>query len=193
MRKLISLIVTFTMLTMSCTSNENQPFVPSISKKVTFTETDATNALKAFDTSFYSPTAHLFYATTEQNSLGAIWTQAIFWDIIMDAYKQTQDSIWRNRIDEIYQGAYAEYDAFNWENKQKWFIYDDMMWWIISLARAYEITETPVYLNTSVAGFNRVWRDAYDPVNGGMYWSFSHDVKNACINYPTVIAAMTLY
>ncbi|MDP4277970.1 MAG: glycoside hydrolase family 76 protein, partial [Bacteroidota bacterium] len=46
---------------------------------------------------------------------------------------------------------------------------------------------------TSVAGFNRVWRDAYDPVNGGMYWSFSHDVKNACINYPTVIAAMTLY
>lgn len=28
---------------------------------------------------------------------------------------------------------------------------------------------------------------------GGMYWNFDHSGKNACINYPTVIAAMRLY
>lgn len=194
MQKLVVLCsIFFSLMNMSCSGNEVQPFIPSISKTVTFTDTDATNALKSFNKYFYNPEAHLFYSTTEQQSLGAIWTQAIFWDIVMDAYKRTKDTTWLQMIDDIYQGAYQKYDAFNWENKNTWFIYDDMMWWVISLARAYEITGNSVYLNTSVAGFNRVWRDSYDSTNGGMYWSFSHDIKNACINYPTVIAAMTLY
>lgn len=67
------------------------------------------------------------------------------------------------------------------------------MWWVISLARAHTITGKDVYLEQFISGFDWVWRDSYDSVEGGMYWSFDHDGKNACINYPTVIAAMRLY
>jgi len=181
------------MLIAGCEGKEPPPFIPSFPQKQTFTEEDATSSLDSFNQYFYSTKHKLYYATTERKNIGAIWTQAIFWDIIMDAYKRTEDPLWRTMIDDLYAGAYKQYDAFNWENKVVWFIYDDMMWWIISLARAYELTGNKTYLRTSIDGYNRVWRDAYDPVGGGMFWSFNHDVKNACINYPTVIASMVLY
>lgn len=84
------------------------------------------------------------------------------------------------------------------------------MWWVISLARGYEITGDKAYLELSESGFRRVWsgsavvgdKGSYDPIDGGMYWNWDHKNptvqprgmgKMACINYPTVIAAMTLY
>jgi predicted alpha-1,6-mannanase (GH76 family) len=96
-------------------------------------------------------------------------------------------------INDIYQGGYNRYDHFNWNNKTVWFIYDDMMWWIISLARAHQITGNADYLSNAVAGFQHVWDNSYDATNGGMWWDFNHTGKNSCINFPTVIAAMTLY
>lgn len=67
------------------------------------------------------------------------------------------------------------------------------MWWVISLSRAYELTGKVDYLANSKAGFEHVWNGSYDPNNRGMFWDFNHSGKNACINYPTVIAAMKLY
>jgi predicted alpha-1,6-mannanase (GH76 family) len=67
------------------------------------------------------------------------------------------------------------------------------MWWVIALSNAYEITGNTVYLEKAQTGFDRVWKGSYDPVKGGMFWDFKHSGKNACINYPTVIAAMKLY
>src|SRR3546814_5131520 len=84
------------------------------------------------------------------------------------------------------------------------------MWWVISLARGYELTGNAPYLELAETGFERVWSGSsvvkdggsYDPVNGGMYWQWTPnnpaaskegDGKMACINYPTVIAAMTLF
>ncbi len=157
------------------------------------TAENATRAMDAFNRNFYNPKEQLYYPTTKKEGTAAIWTQAIYWDMIMNAYQRTHKPEYRQLIDAIYQGGYNKYDRYNWENKKEWFIYDDMMWWIISLARAYEITNNPIYLETSISGFDRVWRDAYDSENGGMFWSFDHKGKNACINYPTVIAAMTLY
>src|SRR5690625_3798597 len=67
------------------------------------------------------------------------------------------------------------------------------MIFVISLKVAYEITGEEVYLEKSITGFDRVWEGSYDPEQGGMYWDFHHSGKNACINYPTVIAAMRLF
>jgi endonuclease/exonuclease/phosphatase family metal-dependent hydrolase/predicted alpha-1,6-mannanase (GH76 family) len=160
---------------------------------LSYSKSDATAALEAFNKYFYSEKAKLYYETTEQKDLGSIWTQAIFWDIVMDAYERTGDEKFEEMIHDIYEGGYQEYAGYNWENKKEWFIYDDIMWWVIALARAHHITGNQKYLELSKSGFARVWRDSYDPDNGGMYWNFDHDGKNACINYPTVIAAMRLY
>ncbi len=150
-------------------------------------------ALEAFNKYYYSPEKKLYYSTTKEDALASIWTQAIYWDILMHRYERVKDEGGLRAIQDLYQGAYQQYDAYNWENTKEWFIYDDIMWWVIALARAHQLTGDSVYLEQSISGFERVWRDSYDPKQGGMFWAFDHKGKNACINYPTVIAAMRLY
>lgn len=163
------------------------------SKGLSYTTEDATLAFESFNKHFYSSELNLYYSTTDREDLGSIWTQAIFWDIIMDAYQRTGNAEYEEMIHQVYRGGEKEYAGYNWENKEEWFIYDDIMWWVISLARAHSITGNEIYLEQSISGFDRVWRDSYDAEEGGMYWNFDHYGKNACINYPTVIAAMRLY
>lgn len=175
------------------TREVEQTETESPSKNISYTSEDATEAFESFNRHFYSHGAKLYHATTDRVEFGSIWTQAIFWDIVMDAYERTEDPKYLQMIHDMYEGGYNQYDGYNWENKVEWFIYDDIMWWVIALARAHTVTGEEKYLDLSISGFDRVWRDSYDPEDGGMYWSFNHSGKNACINYPTVIAAMRLY
>lgn len=158
-----------------------------------FTQKEATIAMDAFHTAFYNPEMKLYAIDSNKHGRAAIWVQAIYWDMIMNAYKRTKAPKYHQLIGEIYQGGYEQYDKYNWNNKVEWFIYDDMMWWIISLARAYEVTGEPKYLADASAGFYHTWKESYDSARGGLWWSFAHDAKMACINYPTIVGAMTLY
>ncbi|WP_158799522.1 glycoside hydrolase family 76 protein [Pedobacter sp. L105] len=157
------------------------------------TSADADLAYTAFNAACYNPDNKLYYSTTLKDGIAAIWTQAIFWDMAMDVYKRTKTTAQLTRVNDIYQGGYDQYDGYNWNNTTTWFIYDDMMWWIMALARANQITGNATYLQKSQDGFAHVWAGSYDPVDGGMYWDFNHSGKNSCINFPTVIAAMRLY
>jgi predicted alpha-1,6-mannanase (GH76 family) len=165
-----------------------------------FSSNDATCAIDAFNTAYYDTSRALFYFNSTHtnnpwiNTLySQIWTQPIFWDMIMNAYKRTKDPKYLKQVNEIYKGGFAYYDGYNWRNHKVWFIYDDMMWWIISLARGFEITGNSEMLSHSIVGFKYVYQEAFDPEGNGMYWDFKHTGKMACINYPTIIAAMTLY
>jgi predicted alpha-1,6-mannanase (GH76 family) len=165
----------------------------NISQPVSFIAADAATAYTAFNRYYYNPKAKLYYSTTQQDGLGAIWTQAIYWDMAMNVYERNKTSAQLTMINDIYQGGFETYDGYNWNNTSTWFIYDDMMWWVMALARAHQITGNTVYLQKATAGFDRVWTGSYDSVDGGMFWDFKHSGKNACINFPTVIAAMRLY
>jgi len=167
--------------------------VVTVTPPKNFTTADATTAYTAFNKYFYNSSAKLYYSSTSKDSLGAIWTQAVYWDLAMDVYQRTNDPAQLTMITDIYTGAVNQYDNYNWNNSTTWFIYDDMMWWVTALARANQLTGNTAYLQHSVDGFNHVWAGSYDPVNGGMFWDFQHSGKNACINYPTVIAAVRLY
>jgi predicted alpha-1,6-mannanase (GH76 family) len=167
-----------------------------------FTVQDANTAIDAFNSVFFDTSKKLYYTKSNKEGIAAIWTQAIYWDMLMNAYKRTNDRKYYSMIEDFYQGGYSHYDKYNWNNPVIWFIYDDIMWWVISFARAYEITKDSKYLAHYVSGFNRVWYGApgidngsYDPKNGGLYWGWKSDQrgKTACINYPAIIAAMTLY
>ncbi|MBE7177637.1 MAG: AGE family epimerase/isomerase [Mucilaginibacter polytrichastri] len=158
-----------------------------------FTSADADTAYAAFNRYFYDPSAKIYYSNSDRNGVAAIWTQAIYFDLAMDVYQRRNTAADRQMISDLYQGNYDEYDGYNWTNHEVWFIWDDMMWWILALARAHQLTGDPVYLEKAIAGFNHVWEGSYDPENGGMYWNFDKSGKNACINYPTVLAAMRLY
>ncbi len=180
----------------SCSKEKKEEAIPAPIKPVEikiFTAAEATQAFNSFNTNYYSTADKLYYSTTEKKSIGAIWTQAIYWDIAMHAYERTKDANTLKLINDIYDGGFKRYDGYNWDNTTEWFIYDDMMWWVISLTRAYEITGNVAYLDKAKSGFAKVWSGSYDPIKGGMFWDFKYSGKNACINYPTVIAAMKLY
>jgi predicted alpha-1,6-mannanase (GH76 family) len=192
MKHTFSFIVLILVAACSKSSTKDTVVVPPVTA-VSFTARDATSAFNTFNTYFYSSTDKLYYSNTEKKDIGAIWTQAVYWDLAMDTYKRTQDPAHLALMKDIYQGGYNRYDHFNWSNKVVWFIYDDMMWWIVSLARAHQMTGNTDYLANSIAGFEHVWANSYDSTNGGMYWDFNHTGKNSCITFPTVIAAMTLF
>ncbi|MEZ0612036.1 glycoside hydrolase family 76 protein [Fibrella sp. WM1] len=157
------------------------------------TQADADRAYAAFNQAFYNPEAKLYYGTTQREGVAAIWTQAIYWDMAMDVYERTQSPAQQQRITDLYEGNGRQYAQYDWTNHKVWFIYDDMMWWVMAFARAHKLTHNPTYLQRAVSGFNHVWEGSYDSVDGGMFWNFKHSGKNACINYPTVIAALRLY
>ncbi len=199
MQYILSILLFFTFLHADCKRNNTSE------KKVNkFTSDDATVCLDAFNDAFYNKTTKVYNKTTHKKERAAIWTQAIYWDMIMNAYKRTNDQKYYNLIHDIYEGACSQYDDFNWNNTTEWFIYDDIMWWIISLCRAHEITGEDKYLELAVSGFDRVWygsegideRGSYDKEKGGMRWGWKRDEwkgKMSCINYPTVIASALLY
>lgn len=183
-------------------------------------------AYDAFNKYLFDPQTHIYKVNTAtadgadtKEKVGAIWTQAIYWDMAMNAYKKASDegdkakqSKYKALVEQMYQGAGDHYVHFDWHNQDPhngWFIYDDIMWWTISFARAYGIFKDGEYLKRADESFCRVWhgsyllkdRGSYDKENGGMFWNWNNTNppdnrdhgKMSCINFPTVIAAVTLY
>ena len=191
------LIFSICIVAISCNKGKTDTPIVTDSVIVTptksFTAADATTAFNSFNVNFYSTTDKLYYSNTGKSDIAAIWTQAVYWDMVMNAYQRTKDTSYLRMVSDIYDGGFKRYDGYNWNNTSVWFIYDDMMWWVISLTNAYQITGNTAYLDNAKAGFERIWNGAYDTDKGGMFWDFVHSGKNSCINYPTVIAAMKLY
>lgn len=198
MKKYFCFVELFLILIISVTDSFAQRKVRSFSSK------DADLAIESFNEHFFNKEMKLYNATSEKPGRAAIWTQAIYWDMMMNAYQRTGKAEYLEKIDEVYRGACEQYDNFNWKNTTEWFIYDDIMWWLISLSRAYQLTNDQKYLGLAISGFHRVWygipdidnRGSYDQEKGGMRWGWKRDEwrgKMACINYPTVIAATLLY
>ena len=155
------------------------------------------------------------------NGAAAIWCQPIYWEMAMNAYKLAKSEKDKRRTKEmrklcekIFAGNKAHYAHFDFDDNNEntgWFIYDDIMWWTIALSRAYELFGEEEYLRLAEASFKRVWygsdkvgdTGSYDEEDGGMFWQWQPirnpnpnkpgDGKMACINFPTVVAALTLY
>jgi predicted alpha-1,6-mannanase (GH76 family) len=199
-----SVLLMISFLFINCAGKADEPFIPSLPAAVTYTSLDATNAFNSFNTYLFDPVRKVYFRDSgKPTNVGAIWTQAIYWDMAMNAYKRTKSPENLQFMEDIYEGCNNYYAQYDWVNQPTvWFIYDDIMWWVISMARAYEITGDQKYLDHSVSGFNRVWSGSpgidtgsYDKVNGGMFWNWvpGDNGKMSCINYPTVIAATTLF
>lgn len=178
---------------------------------------DAIDAYDAFNAGLFEPGRGIYARDTGKSGTVAVgWTQAMMFDMIMNAWKLTGDQKYMDLMKSHYEGFRNAF-TFDWYDYSHWDLYDDMMWWVGSLARAYLLTGEDEYLKVSEEGFRRVWDgkpsdfdgtgwselDAKGSFGGddnpqygdGMYWDwkFGRIGKMACINYPTIIAAMELY
>ena len=169
---------------------------PFDAKAYTFSAAD--EAVTAFQEYCYNPETKLYWNNTDHGGVAAIWTHAIYWNMILDAYARTHNQEYLELSNDIYQGGYDYYAQYDWDDHEVWFVFDDLMWWIVSMGRAYQLTGNQDCLDTAIAGFENVYARAYDVDKGGVFWGFGTDGygkghKNSCINYPTVIAAIQLY
>lgn len=197
-------------------------------KPIAYTNEDVWAAYEGFNKTLLDPDKHIYKTNTSFpsakdrfNGAAAIWCQPIYWDMSMNAYKLAKTAknkekakIYKELCTKIFEGNKAQYADFNFDDNNEntgWFIYDDIMWWTISLARGYELFKTDEYLKLSELSFSRVWygskkvgdTGSYDTNKGGMFWQWQPiqqpkpnkpgDGKMSCINFPTVVAALTLH
>ncbi len=133
-------------------------------------------------------------AVDRWNGAAAIWCQAIFYDMVVNAYRRadaegdaTRRTKYRLLHSRIYNGMKSQYVNFNFDDcntNTGWFVYDDIMWWTCALARAYDTFKTREYLNHAERSFLRVWYGSAkvgddgsyaDPargLGGGMFWEW---------------------
>lgn len=193
-----------------------------------YTNEDVWAAYEGFNNTLLDSNKYIYKTNSSYESAvdrghgaAAIWCQPIYFDMAMNAYKLADDlkdkakkKKYKELCKNIYAGNKAQYCHFDFDDNNEntgWFIYDDIMWWTITLARAYELFGVDEYLKFSEESFSRVWygskkvgdTGSYDKENGGMFWQWQPiqnpkpnrpgDGKMACINFPTVVAALTLY
>lgn len=113
------------------------------------------------------------------NGAAAIWCQPIYWDMAMNAYKLAQRTNNEKRVKEmlelnikIFEGnknQYANFDFHDCNENTGWFIYDDIQWWTITLARAYQLFGKEEFLKLSEESFSRVWYGSEKVGDTGSY------------------------
>ncbi|WP_274651434.1 carbohydrate-binding protein [Paenibacillus humicola] len=161
-----------------------------------FASSDADTAIKAFNTAFWDAGAKFFRANSGSSDNQGFWIEAELWELVMDAYDHTTDdglkAKLRTQIDDIFDGTVAKYGD-DWTNNH---FNDDIMWWAMASARAYQITKEQRYLDKAKYYFHFVYDTQWDDnfAGGGIWWMNSeHTTKNACINFPAAEAAVFLY
>jgi predicted alpha-1,6-mannanase (GH76 family) len=162
--------------------------------------TDADAAMSAFVSAFWDPAKKYFYTNSDhqihaEHAHGPegglytdFWWEAQLWELVMDAYQRTGTAAYRQLIDDVYAGFVASYPTFANDFN------DDLGWWALACARAYEITRDATYLNRSRALFDQIWAEQDSTFGGGIWWRRSvHTQKNVATNAPAVITATKLY
>ena len=171
---------------------------------VTYTDADEWQAYDNFNRVFLDTRKYIYRdysdrasAVDRWNGAAAIWCQAIYYDMAVNAYRRalqendaTRKAKYRAQAVRIYNGEKSQYCDFDFDDNNTntgWFVYDDIMWWTCALARAYEVFGTTAYLTYSERSFCRVWYGSKkvgddgsyaDPARfegkyaGGMFWEW---------------------
>jgi len=159
-----------------------------------YTVQDQDSAINSYISTFYTQagdTGNFVMDDTKRDypDGGSFWRMAEKLEVVEDAYDRTHDDKYKALIVALYYG-FIRVNGTNWMGN--WYN-DDLMWITMATVRAYEITGDMQYLTQAKSCFDSTWSRAYDPVNGGVWWSTEKKSKNACIAGPAAIAALLLY
>lgn len=163
----------------------------STNKASAFTLSDADLAMNSFNNAFYSVTdGKGIYKYYNTGGVADFWRFAEMIEMVEDAYERSGNNIYKNMINELYNGFVAQY-GLDWTNNG---FNDDIMWMVLACERAYQITGDVKYKNQAKYHFDQVYARGYDSVmGGGIWWTTDKTCKNSCINSPAAIAAVKLY
>ena len=159
----------------SCNEDKQaKPYTPDYEIVPEYTNADTWTAYEAFNDNLLDPDKNIYKtstaytaATDRNNGAAAIWCQPIYWDMAMNAYKRAKaegdterENKYKQLCDDLFAGNKAHYVNFDFDDNNEntgWFIYDDIQWWTITLARAYELFKVEEYRSLAEASYARVW------------------------------------
>jgi predicted alpha-1,6-mannanase (GH76 family) len=164
-----------------------------------FSSSNADQAASTFVSTYWNSSTSQFYENSDHNTYAAhggeyedFWWTAETFESVMDAYQRTNSSTYRNLIDSIYTGFFAnnvwQNDTFN----------DDKGWWALACVRAYELTGEQKFLTQAKAMFDNIYTYQSSDFGGGIWWTTSEGSnssnaeKNIATNAPAVMTAVKL-
>src|SRR6187402_3101826 len=100
--------VTFLLVTCIVSCGKSNSSVPPVvvdtsgnnNGQVSFTANNATSAYNDFNKYLYNPTAKLYYRASDKSGIAAIWTQAIYFDMAMNAWRRTGDTKYKQLMED---------------------------------------------------------------------------------------------
>ncbi|KKY16980.1 putative glycosyl hydrolase [Phaeomoniella chlamydospora] len=169
-------------------------------------------SLLADPVSFFNSFSNSYYITLKNGS--SYWavnnyltgtsdyvpTRAVFWtqvetiEVTEDyaEYYTSNTSLTKTVIPSLISGlnnvVSGSSDFTSWNDYN-----DDIMWSVIALVRAYELSDDPNFLRQAQQQFDNTYSRGFDDdLNGGLWWNTDNETKNACVNGPAAIAAQLL-
>lgn len=153
------------------------------------TPEQADQAVEAFNRTYWNPAGKYFYKYDNKTGVLDFWLSAHAWETIMDVYVRTGKPEFRQQIADVYDG-FLKLHGSDWTKNS---FNDDIAWWIIAAARAYDVTGDIRYLNQAKKEFDWVYGTQRDTVKGGIWWkNDTHQTKNSCVVQPLIIGAALL-
>lgn len=156
-----------------------------------FTSADADIAFDAHTSAFYRMTngGAFYQKSTEGNKLADFWTEAEQLEMVLDTYERTTNAQQLTMFTNLVDGFLAEHGMIWGHNPYN----DDIMWMVIALTRAHELTGNLEFLAVARTNFDLCYgRAASTNLGGGLWWKVDVRSKNACVNGPGSIAAFLL-
>jgi hypothetical protein len=155
-----------------------------------YTPSDQDQAISSFLSAFYDPTNHFFYTDTQNHAEADLWTEAIDWKIVMDAYNRTKSANYNQMIGDIYNHVTSVYGA----NCGQWQVANNsnetLAWWAEASMQAYNLTNNSTYKTCAQTFFDKIYQSWDTTEAGGGIWTLNNQTteKNMATN---ALAAMT--
>lgn len=163
---------------------------PGIAHANTPTAPDA--AMSAFNTAYWSasPTPQFYRWTNHTQHMD--WPMGPDFEVVVDAYERTGLPAYRTQLDQIYTFLTS---SAGWGPTSGWgdMYYDDAVWTLLPMLRAYQSTGDTKFLNPARDEWNYVYDHGHDDVlGGGIYWEAGEPLKSANTNGGMVISGYQL-
>jgi predicted alpha-1,6-mannanase (GH76 family) len=190
--------------TTSATSATTASPATASSSSATTTAAQALRAQDAFFAVYWDPLTRNYFKNSDHaltiSSLGTLlsgqfysdfWWEAHFFETTLDAYELTRGAAERRQIDDVYDG----FVAMPWHAWTLNPYNDDLTWWALACARAYELTGETRFRDRAITIFQSVAAFEDGTFGDGIWWKRdgTNAGKNVCINAPFAMTALHIY
>lgn len=147
-------------------------------------------SIEAFNKVYWRQANKTFFKYDNQTGELDYWMWAHAWETEMDAYERTRDPFYLQKIRDCHDGFVARFGTDLSARDYN----DDIGWWVMAAARAYDLTGVVEYRTLARKNFDWMYATQVDTVFGGGIWwkNTERGQKNSASTLPFSVAGFKL-